>query len=182
MTRPSRPTSSGPQRWSPTRVVLGLLAALALTLTACGEPPLAIDLPARDGHVTDLAGILDAEAIEAALADYAADGVDIVVLTYTTEGANCGEAFRAGREVVAAWDADVAMVAVAEPDGFADVDAERCAGVQPRDDFALGRGTREEITEVLWPPLIEDNAWSEVVAVGAEELFAALATAEEAQR
>lgn len=155
------------------RTALMALAA-ALLLTACGEPPLAISLPARDGQVADLAGILDLDEVTATLQAHAADGVDIVVLTYTTPDANCGEAFRAGQQLVEAWDADVAMVAVAAPGDFADPEGERCAGVQPRDDFAVGRGTREAITEVLWPPLIEANEWTEVVLVGADELHAAL--------
>lgn len=151
-----------------------LLLTAALLLTACGEPPLAISLPPRDGQVADLAGILDLDVVTAALEAHGADGVDIVVLTYTTADANCGEAFRAGQQLVEAWDADVAMVAVAAPGDFADPEGERCAGVQPRDDFAVGRGTREEITEVLWPPLIDANEWTEVVLVGADELHAAL--------
>ena len=97
-----------------------------------------------------------------------------MALTYTVEGANCGEAFRAGREFVQAWEADVAVVAVAEPGDFDDADGDRCVGLAPLDDFELGRGTREEVSEVIWPPLIDDNAWGEIFDVAADELFAAL--------
>lgn len=150
-----------------------LVLALALGLAACGEPPLDVTIPDRDPgrHVADLAGVLAADTVEAELAGL---DTDVVVLTYTTEQANCGEAFRAGREFVAAWQADVAIVAVAVPGGFDDVDAERCVGLQPLDDFELGRGTREDITEVRWPPLIEANEWTDVVLVGARELDSAL--------
>lgn len=152
-----------------------VLVALLLVVTACGEPPIAIEIPPRDGaQVLDLAGILDAEALETQLANHADEGVDIVALAYTTPDASCGEAFRAGQEFVRAWDADVALVAVAEPGGFDDLDAERCVGLQPLNDFDVGRGTREEISEVIWPDLIDDNAWDEVFAVGATELFDAL--------
>lgn len=152
-----------------------LIALLALALQACGEPPIALDIPDRDGRqVLDEADILDTEALEATLAEYADDGVDIVALTYTVEGANCGEAFRAGREFVQAWEADVAVVAVAEPGDFDDADGDRCVGLAPLDDFELGRGTREEVSEVIWPPLIADNAWGEIFDVAADELFAAL--------
>ena len=152
-----------------------LTVALALVVSACGEPPIAFDIPARDGRqVLDDAGILDRDALEAALVEHAEAGVDIVALTYTVEGANCGEAFRAGREFVQAWEADVAIVAVAEPGDFEDADGERCVGLAPLDDFELGRGTREEISEVIWPPLIADNAWVEIFDVAADELFSAL--------
>lgn len=150
--------------------------ALMVLATACGEPPIAIDIPERDGRqVLDLDGLLEVELIEPRLAGYAAEGVDIVALVYTTPDASCGEAFRAGQQFVEAWQADVALVAVAEPGGFHDLDAERCVGLQPLNTFDVGRGTREEISEVIWPDLIDDNAWDEVFLIGAEELYQALA-------
>lgn len=150
-------------------------AVVTLLLGGCGEPPLAVEIPPRDGHIADMAGILDVEALEGRLEDYAADdGVDIVALTYIAEDANAGEAFRAGRAFVDAWDADVALVAVAAPGAFTDPQQEAFVGLQPLDDFAVGRGTREEITEQLWPELILERRWDEVFTVGAEELRDAL--------
>lgn len=152
------------------RVVMGLL----LGLVACGEPAVDVDLPARQGdqRVADLAGILDAPALQDRLAELADDGLEVVALTYETDQANCGEAFRAGLEFATAWDADVALVAVARPGDFTSTaeDRERCLGLRPVDDFAVGRGTREEIAEVLVPPLAAENRWDEAFGVAADTL------------
>lgn len=155
-----------------TRVLLVLL--LALAATACGEPPIDVDLPARgDGdHVADLAGILDADALEARLAEIEADGLDVVALTYTTPQANCGEAFRAGLEMAQAWGADVALVAVARPGDFQSTEdgRERCLGLRPVDDFAVPGGLREEIAEGLVPPIAAENDWDGAFTAAADRL------------
>jgi hypothetical protein len=150
------------------------LIGLLLVLVGCGEPPVDVDIPAREGdqRVADLAGILDVPALEDRLAELADDGLEVVALTYETEQANCGEAFRAGLDIATAWEADVALVAVARPGDFASSadDRERCLGLRPVDDFAVGRGTREEIAEVLVPPLAAENRWDEAFGVAADTL------------
>ena len=157
-------------------VVVG--AALA---AACGEPPLAIELPARErgAHVADLAGVLDAGAVDERLAALEGDtGIDVVALVYEAEAANCGEAFRAGGALVEAWDADVAVVAVARPGGFDVEDAgrERCLGVRPRSERLVPPAVREEIAEELLPPLARERRWDDAVLVAAERAAAAAAS------
>ena len=142
------------------RVTVGLMAVAV----ACGEPAVDVEFPARDAeqrHVVDQAGILDATALEEQLAALADDGSDIVALTYETPQASCGEAFRAAREFVDDWDADIAIVAVARPGEFTSTaqDRQRCVGVQPRDDRALPADLRERIAEELVPPFAADNDW-----------------------
>lgn len=148
--------------------------ALAAGLVGCGEPPVDVDLPAREGdqRVADLAGILDVPALEDRLGELADAGLDVVALTYETDQANCGEAFRAGLEFATAWDADIALVAVARPGDFTstDPDRQRCLGLRPVDDFAVGRDTREEIAEVLVPPLAAENRWDQAFGVAADTL------------
>lgn len=151
------------------------LLVVALLLVACGEPPVDVAIPPREGEgrVADLAGILDVAAVEDALDDAsAATALDTVALTYTTEQASCGEAFRAGGALLAAWDADVALVAVARPGDFeaTGADRERCVGIRPADDFAVPSGLREEIAERLVPPLAADNRWTDAFVVAAERL------------
>lgn len=159
-----------------TRWVLVAGLGLVLAVSACAEPAIDVQLPERDGHVADLAGILDVDRLEAQLQQIAAQGLDVVALTYTTPQANCGEAFRAGREMATGWQADIALVAVARPGDFTATveDRERCVGLRPVDDFAVGRGLREEIAEVLIPPLAADNNWDQAFAVAAETLAGSL--------
>lgn len=155
------------------RVVIATVAA-ALSLTGCGEPAVDVTIPPRAGHVADMAGILDVPALEDRLQDLEQQGLDIVVLTYQTDQANCGEAFRAGGELVADWEADIALVAVARLGDFqsrAD-DRERCLGLRPLDDFAVGRGLREQIAEEVWPPLLQDNEWDGAIEAAIEVLAA----------
>lgn len=153
-----------------------LLSVVLMMLTACSEPAVDVAIPGRQGHVADLAGILDSQALEAQLTQIAEQGLDIVALTYTTPQANCGEAFRAGGKIVAQWQADVALVAVARPGDFASTaaDRQRCLGLRPLDDFSVGRGLREEVTEVLVPPLATSNEWDQAFAVAAATLAQAL--------
>lgn len=149
-------------------VVLGLV----VVVTGCGEPVIDVAIPDRDGHVADLAGILDSAALDERLTAIEAEGLDVVALTYTTEQANCGEAFRAGLEFATAWEADVALVAVARPGEFeaTDDDRERCLGLRPVDEFAVPGGLREEIAEELVPPIAADNDWDGAFRVAADRL------------
>lgn len=164
------------------RTVL-LVAALAGALAGCGEPAIDVDLPPRDGHVADLAGILDAEALDARLRAIQADGLDIVALTYTTQQANCGEAFRAGQAFATLWEADIALVAVARPGDFEAThgDRERCLGLRPVDAFAVPGGLREEIAEGLVPPIAAANDWDGAFMVAADRLAQELTDAGAAQ-
>jgi hypothetical protein len=137
---------------------------LALVLSACGEPEVDIEIPQRDDgdYVFDDAGILDEEALEDRLAELDESGPEIVALTYETEQASCGEAYRAARQFVRGWNADIALVAVARPGDFASDDKgtrERCLGVQPLDDRAVSGDLREQIAEELVPPITADNDW-----------------------
>ncbi len=148
-------------------LVNAAFVAFVLLVAACGEPAVDVALPARgDGQrVADLAGILDAGALEEQLAAASdATGLDIVALTFETPQASCGEAFRAGGAVVGAWEADIAVVAVARPGDFAAADEprERCVGLRPADDYALPRALREDIAEVLVPPIAARNDWDGV--------------------
>ncbi|MEE8602275.1 TPM domain-containing protein [Euzebya tangerina] len=149
-----------------------LAAALAVLVAGCGEPPVDVSILDRSGYVQDQADVLDQSALESRLADIGERGLDIVVLTYETEQANCGEAFRAGLEFVQAWEADVALVAVARPGDFTSTeeDRERCLGVRPVDDFAVSAGLREEIAEDLVPPIAADNNWDEAFEVAIDRL------------
>lgn len=150
-----------------------LLVALAL-LAACGEPAVDVEIPSRSAgqHVVDEAGILDAPALEQRLAAEADRGTDIVALTYETREASCGEAFRAARQFVAEWEADVAIVAVARPGDFEATTAtrQRCVGVQPLDDRAVPGALREKIAEELVPPEAADNDWDGAFTVAIDAL------------
>ena len=158
------------------RLCSALLVGLAFVAVACGEPAVDVDVPARgpQQHVEDQAGILDAAALEDRLATLAQDGPDVVALTYETPQASCGEAFRAARQFVADWDADIAIVAVARPGEFTATaqDRQRCVGVQPRADRALGADLRERIAEELVPPFAADNDWDGAFAAAVEALAA----------
>ena len=151
--------------------------AAALFVAACGEPAPDIALPERSGdaHVADEAGVFDAQQrsdLEDHLAQIAAGGLDIAALTYETEQANCGEAYRAAKRFVQAWDADVALVAVAAPGDFDATEEarKRCLGVQPRDERAIPGALREQIAETLVPPKAADNDWYGAFVVAADAL------------
>ena len=146
-----------------------------IVLAACGEPPIDVAIPAREGtqRVADLAGILDAAALEKVLAEAAQDGTDIVALTYETEQAGCGEAYRAAQEFVARWAANVALVAVAQPGDFASTEEtrERCFGLQPGPGGDLPGDLRERIAEQLVPAETADNDWDSAFAVAVDALM-----------
>lgn len=152
----------------------GLVLVLGVALAACGEPPIAVEIPARESgqQVLDLAGVVGpgvALRLEAIRED---EGLDLVALTYETTAASCGEAFRAGGAFVQEWQADVAIVAVARPGDFASTDEEReaCFDIQPRDERAVPGSLRQEIVEQQVPPLTEQNRWAEAFHAAAERL------------
>ncbi|MDQ3709936.1 MAG: hypothetical protein M3387_11655 [Actinomycetota bacterium] len=141
----------------------GLVLA-SLLIAGCGEPAVDVSLPPREEgqQVLDQAGILNGPDIARRLEGLRDGGLDVVVLTYESEQAGCGEAFRAGGEIVRIWDVDVAVVAVAEPGDFAAEAAprQRCLGVRPRDTELVPGGVRERIAEQLVPPIAARNDWT----------------------
>lgn len=155
-----------------------LAAALAILLLAgCGEPEPQVSLPARDAgaHVADLAEVLsagDREKLDQRLEEISQDGLEMVALTFESDNANCGEAYRAAKEFVTAWEADVALVAVAAPGDFTSSaqSRNRCLGVQPLEDRAVPGSVREYIAEQLVPPLTADNDWYGAFVAAAEVL------------
>lgn len=164
------------------RTVRGpLLAVLcAALLVACGEPAVDLDVPERRAGqvVLDQAGILEDTDVDARLRDLAAEGVDVVAVTYETPQAGLGESRRAGQLVLEEWGADIALVAVARPGDFTSSDAGdrvRYFGLESADHFAVPRGVRERIAEELAPPLAGDNDWQAVFEMAVDELEAELA-------
>lgn len=151
-----------------------LLALAAAGLMACGEPAVDLTLPDRPAgeHVLDEAGILDKGQLHDRLSQLEASGLDIVVLTFETGQASCGEAFRAGSLFVQRWDADIAVVAVAKPGDFSSTDDSRvrCLGVQPADTRSVPADVREQIAEELVPPYAADNDWTAAFTVAIDTL------------
>lgn len=164
---------------------LAAAAVAVVALAGCGgEPEVDLDVPARaqGQQVADLAGILEGSDVDARLQQLRADGLDVVAVTYETEQASCGEAYRAGSEVVRAWDADVAVVAVAAPGDFDSTEAasrQRCLGVQPASQGLLSGDVREEIAETLVPPLATDNDWAGAFGVAVDRIAETAAPAAE---
>ena len=160
----------------PARALPAVLVAL-VTLAGCGEPPIDVAIPQRQPgeHVVDQAGVFSATEdrdLHERLAGLAESGPDIVALTFETEAANCGEAYRAAKHFVALWKADIAVVAVAAPGDFASTASgrKRCLGVQPLDDRAVPAALREEIAEELVPPKAADNDWAGAFEVAVDAL------------
>ena len=157
-----------------------LALVAAAILAGCGEPDVSVEISnERSGHVLDLANLFGEhregtphDELDDKLTQIAQSGPDIVALTYETDQASCGEAYRAAREFVQAWDADIAIVAVAQPGDFASTEEprERCVGVQPRNDRAVPGGLREQIAEELIPPKAADNDWYGVFTTAADAL------------
>lgn len=167
---------------------LPAVALLAVLAAGCGEPPVALDVPARgDGQtVLDRAGILDEAALAPVLAAVA-PGSDVVAVTYETAQASAGEAARAGQLVVREWGADIVLVAVAVPGDFTSTaddptregSRQRFFGIEPADRYAVAGGLREEVVEGTVPPVAATNEWQRVFVTAAEELRAGLVTDEE---
>ncbi len=150
-----------------------VVLAAALALLAGCEPAVDLAVPAREpGQVVlDQAGILDAD-VEQRLRAFGEQGLDVVALTYESEQAGRGEANRAGRLLLGAWDADIALVAVARPGDFTSAaeDRERFFGLEAADSYDVSRGLREQIVETLVPPIAGENDWSQAFTVALDEL------------
>lgn len=146
------------------RRLAAAVAALAL-LTACGgEPAVHLDVPDREQgrRVLDLAGVLDDAVADSALRRLEAAGHDVVLVTWESEDAGMGTADRLGRKVLDAWEADIALVAVAAPGDFDSREAgrERYFGLFAREVRAVPAGLRERIAEELVPPIAARNDWT----------------------
>lgn len=146
------------------------LLFVAALLVACGEPGVDVDFPARaQGQVMlDEAAVLG-DAVRARAADMPAD---VVVLTFESPDASLGHADRAGRALLDAWDADVALVAVAAPGDFTSAaeGRQRFFGVVSADVRAVSRGARERIAEDVVPPLAAQNDWKAVFLAALDEV------------
>ena len=166
-------------RRHPLRPLRGLLAAAALLAAAgCGEPPVDVAIPPREAgqSVLDVADVLS-EHVAAELSQLRAEEeLDIVALAYETSEASAGEARRAAQALVARWDADIALVAVAEEDAFTrgGQDGERFFGLEPADQFAVPRSLRERLVEQEVVPLAAEDDWDAVFLYTAETLAAEL--------
>ena len=151
-----------------------LLLVAVVLFAGCGEPAVDVSLPPREQgqQVLDQAGILDGADIAERLEGLRDGGLDVVALTYESEQAGCGEAFRAGGEIVQLWDVDVAVVAVADPGDFAAEAAprQRCLGVRPRDAELVPGGVRERIAEQLVPPIAARNDWTGAFSVAIDAI------------
>lgn len=155
----------------------GGLAALLLAVVGvagCGEPDPDLDVPDRaDGQVVaDLAGVVDEAEVGEAFGALADDGWDAVALVFETPQANQGEAQRAGRELLEAWEVDLVVVAVARPGDF-DSDApdrRRAVGVEAPTARAVPGALREDVANDAMRPHAEDNAWTAAFLAAAEAL------------
>ncbi|HWH33293.1 MAG TPA: hypothetical protein VNU01_11550 [Egibacteraceae bacterium] len=160
-----------------------LVAVLALALGACGEPEVPLQVPPRgaDDVVIDDARILDVDALARDLYAFRHQGWDPVLVTFEAEGASMGMADRAGRKVIEAWGADLAIVAVAEPGDFRATGSERRRffGLFARDVREVPRDVRERIVEELVPPIAARNDWTEAFHVAVTELAGALGEVDE---
>ncbi len=156
-------------------VAIGVAIAFALTLR---EPSVDVELPARDGqHLHDAAGVVDADAVEQRLAALErSEGVDAVAVVWEDEEASLGQAARGATRALDAWQADVALSAVAHPGAFTDQQAgRRYFGVEG-DRFEVGSGLRERIVEDVVPGPAGDNDWTAALLAAIDEIEAELGT------
>jgi hypothetical protein len=155
-------------------VAAGVLVAAALTLR---EPDVAFTAPERGPgeHVHDPAGVLDADAVARRLADLEeAAGVDVVAVAWEDERASLGQAARGAERLMAAWEADAALSAVAHPGAFSDQEVgRRFFGVEA-DRFEVGSDLRERIVEEAVPGPAAENDWTAAFLAAAAELEAEL--------
>lgn len=170
------------------RRLVALAAVCALALAACGEPPVPLDVPGRafDQSVLDLADVIDQKdpALLRALGELRRLGWDPVLITFEAEHANMGLADRAGRKVIDAWGADLALVAVADPGHFTreDEGRRRFFGLFARDVREVPRDVRERVAEQLVPPVAAGNDWTGAFALALRELAEALGDIDEGVR
>ncbi len=169
------------------RRALAVLSLAATLLAACGEPPVELEIPAReDGQrVLDPARILDEDVAAAAQRVTDATGLDTVALAFTSEEAGRGEATRGARALVAAWDVDLVLVAVARPDDFSSTvtargpdQRQRFLGLEPADTYEVPGGLREEVIGEV-TPLAEENRWPEAFVAALDRLASELPDAGE---
>lgn len=154
-------------------VAIGVVVAFALTLR---EPSVGVELPARDGqHLHDAAGVVDADAVEQRLAALErSEGVDAVAVVWEDEQASLGQAARGATQILDAWQADVALSAVAHPGAFTDQQAgRRFFGVEG-DRFEVGSGLRERIVEDVVPAPAGENDWTAALLAAIDEIEAEL--------
>ncbi len=148
-----------------------VVALLSLMSVACGEEEPDLSVPDREeGQVVlDEVGLLD-EAVADALTSV--DGYDVVAVVYETSQANAGEAHRAGGLVLDAWDADIALVAVAVPGDFesTEEDRRRFAGIRPDDPRAVPGSVIDAINDEILPVYASDNDWHGAFVSSAELL------------
>lgn len=147
--------------------------AVVVVVLVARDPDPDLEVPPREpGQVSaDLAGVLDGDVDDAliALADV---GWDAVALTFETTQANQGEAQRGGRALLEAWDADIALVAVAQPGDFTSEseDRRRFFGVEAPSAFDVPGDLREAVTDQIVPSYAADNDWSGAFTAGARHL------------
>ncbi len=161
---------------------LAPLLVLVLLLAGCGEPPVAYDPPPRaaDQQLLDTVGLLDAATEDRLREVSEATGFDVVGLAFDDERASLGQADRGGKLLLDDWDADVVLVAVAQPGDFVSEEAERSRyfGVFATDRFAVSREVRERIIFDRVQLLAADNEWVAAFAAAIDELETELAQAE----
>jgi hypothetical protein len=158
------------------RLVVGLLGALLAAAAACGEPEPDLEVPPRQAgqQVVDHAGILAGSGVEERLGGLPAD---VVAVAYESPDASRGHADRAGRLLLDAWEAEVAVVAVARPGDFTSTDEdarERFFGVVATDVRLVSRAARERIVDEVVPPLAARNDWAGAFHAALDELEADL--------
>lgn len=164
-------------------LVAALLAALALLAGACSEPEVDLSPPERqDGwHLYDEVGVVGG-SVEGRLSALRVEtDVDVVALVFEDERASLGQADRAGRVMLQAWDADVVLVAVARPGDFDNPDPDarqRFFGITATDRFAVTQDLRERIVEEAVPGPAAENDWTEAFLAAIDELEADLAVEE----
>lgn len=157
------------------RRLVAVLAVAVLALAGCGEPDVDLDLPPRasDQHVLDTAGILEGTDVSERLQALAEEGLDVVAVTYETPRASLGESRRAGQLLVEEWDADIALVAVAQPGDFTSLEdrsRQRFFGLEPAGTVTVPRGLRERVAEERAPLLAELNDWPAVFDMAIDEV------------
>lgn len=154
-------------------VAIGVVVAFAMTLR---EPSVGVELPAREGqHLHDAAGVVDADAVEQRLAALERrEGIDAVAVVWEDQEASLGQAARGATQILDAWQADVALSAVAHPGAFTDQQAgRRFFGVEG-DRLEVGSGLRERIVEDVVPEPAGDNDWTAALLAAIDEIEAEL--------